>query len=455
MSDVVRVQVLMRAGDAGLEDTFALFAVSAFRKGIAKGSGRPPPPVARLEFLRSRMALLQQIVRSIDESPRRFLRAETVALPLRRTRRATATEVIKSFRSGKISQETKRVLPPILKGRVPTMIRQAVRRPSEDIPEHRQIKGALQHWADWLQRTAALLQSLAGNDAEIQARSAHWARRTRAMTAQIRTLLTLPVFQSVPAGPPYIIASAIWQSDPRYRRFANLHRDMMLGLANVFGDFLQMPLARTFDLYELWSYLRLARAAVERYGALPQDVAGLFENSSGSGITIASGSAVVQVPKGGFALMFQRSYREYWLEKDRRGSFSREMRPDIVVESIGDAAQQLVVLDAKYRIGPDLNDALASAHMYRDALVTPSDGSEVRRIVKAAYLLTPDSPAIDTTWEKASMPGRLFHPEYRGLFRFGALTLRPGMSIEDIANALDTVLVDAGIGGASSSSDSK
>lgn len=33
-----------------LEDTFALFSLSAFRKGIARQPGNRPPPLARLEF---------------------------------------------------------------------------------------------------------------------------------------------------------------------------------------------------------------------------------------------------------------------------------------------------------------------------------------------------------------------------------------------------------------------
>src|SRR5689334_21550664 len=33
-----------------LEDTFAVFALSSFRRGIARGSGKRPPAIARLEF---------------------------------------------------------------------------------------------------------------------------------------------------------------------------------------------------------------------------------------------------------------------------------------------------------------------------------------------------------------------------------------------------------------------
>lgn len=221
----------------------------------------------------------------------------------------------------------------------------------------------------------------------------------------------------------------------------HIHRDMSRGIADVFGDFLQMPLARTFDLYELWAYLRLVRAAVDRFGADGVDVAGLFDG--GSGITLAAGQVVVRLPAAGLALCFQRRYREFWIEKDGRGSFSREMRPDVTIEALEGSPERLIVLDAKYRIGAGLNEALASAHMYRDALVSAGADSPIRRIVGAAYLLSPDSYVGAGDWRKTGMPSRLFHPAYRSEFRFGAVTLAPGMTAADIRLALDTILEDA------------
>jgi hypothetical protein len=40
-------------------------------------------------------------------------------------------------------------------------------------------------------------------------------------------------------------------------------------------------------------------------------------------------------------------------------------------------------------------------------------------------------------------PGRLFHPEYRRSFRFGAVTLRPGMTTADVTAALRSIVADA------------
>ncbi len=428
-----------------LEDTFALFALSPFRKGVARGAGRRPPPIARLEFLRSRMGALVQTVKAIDARPRRVLRAEDSLTPFWRAGRATAPEVLKSFQSGRLVQESGPArLPAALKGHLPAIIRSKVRRSSLDIPAHRQMKASLALWARWLEGVALMLQASVPPDPEDGRMARLWAHRTRRMARELRGLLSLPMFEGVSPGHPRPDAAPIWRGEPQYRRFAAIHRDFSRGLASAFGDFLQMPLARTFDLYELWAYLRLTRAAITRFGAAGVDVTGLFE--AGRGVTLAAGQAVVRLPVADVALCFQRRYREYWLEKDGRGSFSREMRPDMAIESL-DGGERLIVLDAKYRIGAGLNEALASAHMYRDALVTANADGEVRQMVSAAYLLSPAAPIIAGTWTDAPMPGRLFHPAYRSQFRFGAVSLAPGMSDMQIGLALEAILQDAGSAG--------
>ena len=71
-----------------LDDTFALFSLSSFRKGVARGSGNRPPAIARLEFLRSRVEELERAVAAIARTPRRMLTAEETrtAVPSRRPR---------------------------------------------------------------------------------------------------------------------------------------------------------------------------------------------------------------------------------------------------------------------------------------------------------------------------------------------------------------------------------
>ena len=89
-----------------LDDTFALFSLSSFRKGVGRGTGNRPPPIARLEFLRSRIRKLEETVQAIARVPRRTLTAEDVELPYHRAVRATGPEILRSMRSGRILRES-------------------------------------------------------------------------------------------------------------------------------------------------------------------------------------------------------------------------------------------------------------------------------------------------------------------------------------------------------------
>jgi hypothetical protein len=208
-----------------------------------------------------------------------------------------------------------------------------------------------------------------------------------------------------------------------------------------------MPLARTFELYELWCFLRLVRAGAEEFGPEGLKVGDLFITDAAGGVTLAAGAVTVPLGRG-WKLCFQKQYQEFWKEADGRGSFSRAMVPDVVlagdeVPSGGDLPR-LIVLDAKYRIEEGLPASLNSIHTYRDALVRESSTGKPEGIVSAAYLMAPHMPAdLTPGYRDTPLPGRLFHPEYRRSFRFGAVTLRPGMTTADVTAALRSIVADA------------
>ncbi len=430
-----------------LEDTFALFALSAFRKGIARQPGSRPPPLARLEFLRSRAEEIIATVAAMARAPRHALRAEEVTVPAHRAVRATGPEIIKSFRSGAVLKEAAGPsrLPAALRGHLPAQITLRRRRSSVDIPEHRQIKACLKAWAAWLSNIAATLaRTAATDDPELVTAAGSWALRARRIARGLNDAASAGFMAEVGEGPALLHMSALFRNDPVYRRFYRLWQDMNLGLAALFGDFLNMPLARTYDLYELWCFLRLLRAAADEYGP-GLDLSNLFLSDAAGGVTIASGAIAVPIG-GGNVLCFQRAYREYWNAADGEGSYSRTMVPDVVLAGTGLGApeRRVIVLDAKYRIDEGLNDALNSIHTYRDALVRAAATGSTEGIVRAAYLLTPHVPAaLGADFQGTPLPGRLFHPQYRGKFRFGAVTLRPGMSATELRDCLKTIVADA------------
>jgi hypothetical protein len=431
-----------------LEDTFALFALSGFRKGVARGAGNKPPAIARLEFLRSRVAQLEEAVNEIARAPRRILLAEDRVVPYHRAIRATGPEILRSLRTGKLSAERHggpSRLPAPLRGMLPEKIRMRARRSSIDLPEHRQMAACLRSWAGWLTTTAGLLaRSSATDDMEVRHNRDLWAWRCRRLARRLGALGELPLFAEVGNAAPALTLTSIFRHDAAYRRFFRLYQDMNLGIASVFGDFLAMPLARTYDLYELWCFLRLVRAAAAEFGPAGLEVRDLFIADPSGGVTLAAGAVIVPVGSG-WKLCFQKQYQEFWRESDRRGSFSRVMVPDVVVgHEAGTGVAKLIVLDAKYRIEEGLPVALNSIHTYRDALVHEAAGGKTEGIVTAAYLLAPHLPAdLAAGYRDTPMPGRLFHPDYRRSFRFGAVTLRPGMTTAEVADALRAIVADA------------
>ena len=122
------------------------------------------------------------------------------------------------------------------------------------------------------------------------------------------------------------------------------------------------------------------------------------------------------------------------------------MEPDVAleVEPPGFEPRPLVVLDAKYRVEGQLNQAIASIHKYRDALVEVAEDGDLsgcRRTVLAAFLVTPHPLAGgDGPWRNDDSPSVFFRKEYRDTFRFGALSLVPGMSLEHVRKLLTVAL---------------
>jgi hypothetical protein len=339
-------------------------------------------------------------------------------------------------------------LPVLLKGFLPERIRVRQRLSSLDLPEHRQMAACMRSWVAWLGAAAELLErSRREGDAELHQGAVAWAQRCRRLSRRISNLCAAAPFAEAGETPARLVLSALFRNDPSYRRFYRVWQDMNLGIAAVFGEFLNLPLARTFELYELWCFLRLVRAGAEEFGPAGLDVRDLFISDAAGGVTLAAGAVTVPVGSG-WKLCFQKQYREFWIEPERRGSYSRAMTPDVVAshESAGPDDSRLIVLDAKYRIDEGLNDALSSIHTYRDALVQEADSGQTKGIVTAAYLLTPHVPVLESGYRDTPMPGRLFHPNYRSGFRFGAVTLRPGMTATEIAATLRLVVADATTG---------
>ena len=135
----------------------------------------------------------------------------------------------------------------------------------------------------------------------------------------------------------------------------------------------------------------------------------LFVTSEGGkGIASLRQSAFVRIGPG-LTLAFKRRFKEYWLDDARCGSFtSRHMVPDVSLVAEADAGRvgKLLVLDAKYRIEEQLNDAIS-----RSAYISGRDRArETAREVedsasggwKCPYILTAVRP-FHTRWRTGGL----------------------------------------------------
>ena len=337
-------------------------------------------------------------------------------LPYHRAGRATGPEILRSFRiaAGCCANRgvTPSRLPAALQGFLPEHIRIRQRRNSLDLPEHRQMAACLRSWSAWLGAAADCLERGQNPPPDLTAPvgAAVWAARCRRLCPSRRPAVIGRALCGSGEAPPRLVLSALFRNDPAYRRFYRLWQDMNLGIAAVFGDFLNLPLARTFELYELWCFLRLVRAGAEEFG--PAGLEFRISSSVTPRRPDARGRRRHRTGRSGLEAVLSEAVPRIL---DRDGP-ARCLQPDDgtgrrgYVGPGGAGTARLIVLDAKYRIDDGLNDALNSIHTYRDALVRGAQAAHRRHRNGGPS----DAAHADYSTDTGTpMPGRLFHPEYR------------------------------------------
>lgn len=433
-----------------LADTLALVSLSGHGMGVARGERLLD--LARLYLIRRVFDRFETSVREIDRSP--WLRIERVArsVPLGHAQGVTPLQLSHSMRSARrvprdqlagLSTAGRR-LAESLGGRLPVRVTVFKGKTNHRRREHSDILMVAMMFRAFLVRASAGLSDAQKSNSERMPRIHEWIRHVRNMLVRIDKVLRLPLFEGLYPTRGPIAPSLLYQMVPAYRAFYRSYRDFMAGLADVVGEFLRLPLRRTYELYELWCFLRLARAAAARAGQRGDWKQAFVEVSDHGGLIRHLEAR--ELDFGSFRLVYQPFYREIWKTNGPVvGSFSRPMQPDIAIVGPGHSDDRpIIVLDAKYRIDGGLNDAVSSVHMYRDALVHrigKHDDMSNRRVVAAAFLLSPQFPlANGGSWRNEDTPAVFFREAYRESLCFGAITMRPGLSVDAAASILDRLV---------------
>lgn len=278
-----------------LEDTFQLFSLSSYKTGIGMGDGAHLPPLARIEFLSSRIEELSICIQKIIENPVKHLSENLEEKPINRARQITGVQLAKAYSKGRFvkSEYLKSRIPARLDGYLPLRIESSQKSVNVDIAEHRAIRSSLIFWSRWLMLVADKFRGVARDD---ESRSMKWAIRCEALSRRLSTLLSAHFFDEISDSYEPVTATSIFTYIPEYHRFLKLHRQMSLGIASVTGDFLNIPIARTYDLYELWCFLRMVRVLADVSGLSDLDISGLIEDSGQTGeVVLQSKSCSIRI----------------------------------------------------------------------------------------------------------------------------------------------------------------
>ncbi|EKO3401267.1 restriction endonuclease-like protein [Vibrio fluvialis] len=408
-----------------LQESSELFSLGESRVSVEEGIDYSTP-LTKLEHLRSNFNAIYHCISSITDNPVSYLRNKVEYQDPSKLSGVVDPTKITEAHSIHGSMRFRKTF-------IPTKLPVTVSHSELDIYEHRCIKHCLNVWSVWLLFIGRKIKRRSERSKDNKT-LLKWAQRAFKLSASIEELLRKDFFNNVSdLGSLLIQPTNIFTSIPQYRKFFDLQRKVNMGIGKSFGDFLNMPLAKTHKLYEIWCYYRLI-SACKILGYAPTSYS-IRKNST----PLAKTNVIVEVGFDTFSLHFQKSYDEYWKASDDIGSYSRTMIPDISLRC-SDSNKSIVVLDAKYRVEKALNDAIASSHMYRDAIVSDNGGSIERKVV-GAYLISPSvNSAPSSNWEKESSPKIFFNPAYVNKFKFGVISLNPRAKIDELANVMKNII---------------
>lgn len=121
-------------------------------------------------------------------------------------------------------------------------------------------------------------------------------------------------------------------------------------------------LSPTWEIYERWCFVRVARHLRERYSALAWTIH--YPGTKSDNIRLVGTGSAVRIEAS-----LQRTFRPGGVGNGGLRSVSLQLQPDLVITMEAGEKRRMIVLDAKYRTSrQNVLDAMRSAHLYQDAL---------------------------------------------------------------------------------------
>jgi hypothetical protein len=359
-----------KSGQAGFDEMVA--DIRAFDQALLGGAssasmefghaGKPGKLASDilLARLREHGPAFLSAVEAIASSPHRSLAAEAKALPLSRIRRLHHSSL------------QDRRLAAVATGYSPSpeamdtlRVSSLTSAPTFDTPANRALLVLLRRFRAALTTTHEKVKELKlGSPPEEQAlRVEHRLEDLDRLGLRTHKVLFGPLFSEVTSGETSSAGLTQIAAQPTYSRAYRLGCRSLSTDVDGADSCDQLHVVPSWGIYETWCYLQVLKTLAEVTG-----IGGITCEPS-----VAAAERTTSFALGGGAtleVLFQATFPALKASNKRSGwSLSRERRPDIVlVSSYGDTTRSLV-LDAKWRSGREnVLDAMASAHIYHDAL---------------------------------------------------------------------------------------
>ena len=401
--------------------------------------GETDDPLVWLERLRRRRSELNHALAAIRREPVSVLRARRRFVPLRDARRTD----LRTLQAAMRQPATLAAIRPGMGSRLPACPADgpvldvpAVER-TLDAPANRCALAMLRSLLLRCRELAKLLDRLAHSPPQetrtaLAGRVHRWKQIVGKMEREFATAERRRPFSEVQRAEVTAAGLNAVAAHPLYGRFWRVGWEALRRGVYRLDPKDLLPLSPTWEIYERWCFVALARKLREWLPDYAWNNAGVTGSDRRSVIgTRGDGHRV--------SLHLQKVFSKTdGIQKNEAWSVSRQCRPDLVLTSTRDGAVRFIVLDAKYRAREKniLNGMAESVHLYHDALRWGSRRPDL------ALLLVPS--ADETEW--------LTREDYVDKHRVGVVALRPDIEPPDWFRDLITAHATIGPGSSANAS---
>lgn len=392
------------------QSTLSLYRLGGLSIPASSAASGVRAALVTLDLIRSGFDDLERAICRVADQPNRRLASTKRRVDVLRARGVDDRALAQAMRSrdGRLATTAEKEACPrlvaALHGQWVPSLSEAHRHDEADVYENRAILGFL----IWLEGTLGSVHRRleTGAIGLAPGLTAVWAGRLQDWRRRVGALRRRDAFQGLKPDAA-LRSTSVFRLQPDYSRLFRLMARIKSGLGAGAEATPLVPLERTFELYEIWCYIRLLLAAAELHPSSRQQVANLLKGMDSPnllGTTLLSGKASTLLLAENLSLTYQRRFGP---TADPSGcrTYLIDAVPDIVIARDDAAGRSagIVILDPKYRGGASLLDGLRDLHVYRDA-IRNDDGVALTRAA-AALAPRPFPYSESAIWDGTPTPG--------------------------------------------------